>query len=174
MNISLIFTCLRLILSPCLLAPLIALQAPVYLTFLCYCFLAATDFFDGFFARRYHQVSQLGAFLDQFADKIFLFSVAIATVWTGQCLWWWALLLVFRELLVMGFREYGAQKNISLPVIYSAKIKTALQMIFFGWVVLGISSAEGAWVASRFFALTIFFSYYSAYYYGKNLLHAFH
>jgi CDP-diacylglycerol--glycerol-3-phosphate 3-phosphatidyltransferase len=61
MNISLILTLARLILSPFFLAPLIALQAPAYLTLSLYCLLAATDFFDGYFARKFKQVTPLGA-----------------------------------------------------------------------------------------------------------------
>jgi len=168
MNISSFFTLLRLVLAPCLLAPLIAFQAPAYLTFLCYVLLAATDFFDGFFARRYAQVTPFGAFLDQFADKIFLFSVMLPAIYTHQCSWWRALLIAVRELLVMGMREYGAQKNISLPVIYSAKIKTALQMIFFGWLILQPDFDGAYYVTYVLFFVTITFSYYSAYWYLKK------
>ncbi len=170
MNISLIFTLLRLFLSPLLLAPLIALQAPVLLTFSLYVFLALTDFFDGFFARKFNQVSGLGAFLDQFADKIFLFSVVFATLYTHQLPLHIALLLAFRELGVMGMREYGMQKNIQLPVIFSAKLKTAFQMILFGWIILNQHFPGAEYITASLFFITIGLSYYSAYFYVRKFL----
>ncbi len=166
MNIALILTFSRLILSPLLLAPLIAFKAPALLVSSIYFLLAATDFLDGFFARRYKQATVLGAFLDQFADKVFLFSVVIATVATQQCAWWQALLLILRELLVMGFREYGMQRNIAVPVIFSAKVKTTFQMLFFGAILLGMPDV----IIDLLFGITLFLSYYSAYYYGRRLV----
>lgn len=182
MNISLVLTCLRLFLSPLLLAPLITWHAPIFFIFSCYCLLAATDFLDGFFARRFKQTTPLGAFLDQFADKIFLFSVMFATVYTWQCTWWMALALAIRELFVMGLREYGMQKNISLPVIYSAKIKTTLQIIFFGWLLIKDSLYFTPYMSysdCRIFdclsylslcTVTLGVSYYSAYWYFKKVM----
>jgi CDP-diacylglycerol--glycerol-3-phosphate 3-phosphatidyltransferase len=170
LNISLIFTLSRLILSPLLLAPLIALQAPAFITFAVYVFLALTDFFDGFFARKFNQVSTLGAFLDQFADKIFLFSVIFATLYTHQLPLSIALLLAFRELGVMGMREYGMQKNIQLPVIYSAKLKTAFQMILFGWIILNLSFLGAEYITFSLFFITVILSYYSAYFYVRKIV----
>jgi CDP-diacylglycerol--glycerol-3-phosphate 3-phosphatidyltransferase len=158
------------------LAPLIALHAPVYITFFVYLFLALTDFFDGYYARKFNQVSILGAFLDQFADKIFLFSVMLATLYTHQLPLVIALLLACRELGVMGMREYGMQKNILLPVIYSAKLKTALQMVLFGWIILGglpyeaLAKYGAEYITNSLFFITIIVSYYSAYYYLKKFL----
>lgn len=169
LNISFIFTLLRLILSPLLLAPLIAHNAPVFITFALYAFLALTDFFDGYFARKYNQVSELGAFLDQFADKIFLFSVMFATLFTHQLPLSIALLLAFRELGVMGMREYGMQKNISLPVIFSAKLKTAFQMILFGWIILSLPIVGAEYITKPLFFITVALSYYSAYFYMRKL-----
>ncbi len=171
MNISLIFTLTRLIFSPILLAPLIALQASVPITLSFYMFLAATDFFDGYYARKYHQVSELGAFLDQFADKIFLFSVMFATLYTHQLPLSVALLLAFRELGVMGMREYGMKKNISLPVIFSAKLKTAFQMILFAWVILTPAGVVVSLTKQVLSFITIALSYYSAYFYIKKFGH---
>ncbi|MBY0110344.1 MAG: CDP-alcohol phosphatidyltransferase family protein [Candidatus Babeliaceae bacterium] len=171
MNISGIFTLIRLIFSPVLLAPLIALQAPVYITFFLYIFLAATDFLDGYYARKYHQVSELGAFLDQFADKMFLFSVMFATLYTHQLPLSVALLLAFRELAVMGLREYGMKKNISLPVIFSAKLKTVFQMILFAGIVIQPAGSIVRYTTYFLFLVTIALSYYSAYFYLKKFGH---
>jgi cardiolipin synthase len=170
MNIALSLTCLRLILSPLLLAPLIAMQAPVSITFTCYIFLAATDFFDGFFARLFKQTSSFGAFLDQFSDKVFLFSVMFATVYTHQLPVQWALLLCVRELWVMGLREWGMQQNITLPVIPIAKFKTAAQMILFAWLLVASPNfLYSAFLTTFLCSLTVCLSYSSAYLYTKKI-----
>lgn len=165
MNISLFLTLSRLLLSPLLLAPLIAFKAPVHLAIILYWLLASTDFFDGFFARYFKQVTPLGAFLDQFSDKVFLFSLLFATVYTHQLPFLWALALAMRELLVIGLREYGVQKNISLPVIFSAKLKTTFQIIFFGWILLQSNCPYAEYITISLFYSTLFLSYYSAYFY---------
>lgn len=176
MHISLVLTLSRLILSPLLLAPLIALRAPASVTLAVYIFIALTDFFDGYFARAYNQVSPLGAFLDQFADKIFLFCVMFATVYTRQLPLTGALLLACRELGVMGMREYGMQKNIALPVMYGAKLKTAFQMILFAWIIgIGLACQDLAtygydYITIGLFSITIWLSYYSAYVYLRKFV----
>lgn len=169
MNIALSLTSLRLILSPLLLAPLIAVQAPAYITLSLYCLLAATDFFDGYFARLLKQTSVFGAFLDQFADKIFLFSVILATVYTHQCTIWLGLLLAVRELWVMGMREWWLQQSIALPVIFSAKLKTAAQMVFFAWLLTNSDFFYVEYITILLGSLTVFLSYYSAYWYTQKV-----
>lgn len=167
MHIPRILTLLRLFLSPLLLVPLIVLQAPAMVTLVVYVLLIATDFFDGYYARTLRQTSSEGAFLDQFADKIFLFSVIFATLYMHLVPLSFAMLLGFRELAVMGMREYGLQKNIALPVIYAAKLKTAFQMMFFGWVLAGSPLIV---IMVCLFIVTSVLSYYSAYCYLKRIM----
>ncbi len=169
MNTAYFLTLLRLFGAPFLLAPFIVYKAPATVVLFCYIFFALTDFLDGYYARIYKLQSSLGAFLDQFADKVFVFSVMFATVFTHQCPWWWALALGIRELLVMGLRDYGMQKQISLPVVYAAKLKTTFQLVLFSVILVDRNVFYVELVSQFIFCLTLFFSYASAYLYVKKV-----
>ncbi|NLS95794.1 MAG: CDP-diacylglycerol--glycerol-3-phosphate 3-phosphatidyltransferase [Planctomycetaceae bacterium] len=94
---------------------------------------ASTDWFDGWYARRYQQVTVLGRILDPFADKIiicgtFIFLVAepaLTTRWYGLQPWM-AVVIVGRELLVTGLRSFIEQKGGD----FSAKMSGKLKMVF--------------------------------------------
>ena len=99
-------------------------------------FIAAgvTDFFDGFLARRWSQQSSLGRMLDPIADKLLvstcLLLLAADTDRTiaGWSLWA-AIIILCREILVSGLREYLAELKVSVPVTRLAKWKTTIQMV---------------------------------------------
>ena len=100
---------------------------------------AVTDFFDGWAARKFNQVSAFGTFLDPISDKIFVGSLLVILVGFGRLEGLWmipALLILFREFLVSGLREYLGPHNVKLPVTKLAKWKTTLQMIALGVLVV--------------------------------------
>ena len=91
-----------------------------------------TDFFDGYLARSWDQVTRFGRFLDPVADKIMVAAVLfmmVALDWITGWLVLAALVILIREILVSGLREFLAEINIGVPVSRLAKWKTALQMI---------------------------------------------
>jgi cardiolipin synthase (CMP-forming) len=105
-------------------------------------FIAAgvTDYFDGYFARAYAQQSALGRMLDPIADKLLvaaclLMLVADETIY-GWSLWA-AIVILCREILVSGLREYLAGLKVSVPVSRVAKWKTALQLVAVGFLIAG-------------------------------------
>ncbi|MFB2551154.1 CDP-diacylglycerol--glycerol-3-phosphate 3-phosphatidyltransferase [Ensifer soli] len=93
-----------------------------------------TDFFDGYLARIWNQTSNIGRMLDPIADKLLvataLLLMAADTEKTiaGWSLWA-AIIILCREILVSGLREYLAALKVSVPVTRIAKWKTAIQMI---------------------------------------------
>jgi cardiolipin synthase len=99
-------------------------------------FIAAsiTDYFDGYLARAWQQQSNIGRMLDPIADKLLvstcLLLLAADTDRTiaGWTLWA-AIIILCREILVSGLREYLAALKVSVPVTKLAKWKTAIQMI---------------------------------------------
>ncbi len=142
MTLALFFTLLRLVGSPLCMPILLrkyyasssrSIHAWLALFFI---FLSVTDFLDGYCARLFDQVTQFGAFLDPLADKILFLSTIVSLVSLGAVSVYSALLLLVREFWVMGLRELGLLYGILLPVIRSAKIKTALQMVFLSWIIL--------------------------------------
>ncbi len=91
-----------------------------------------TDFLDGYLARSWDQVTRFGRFLDPVADKIMVAAVLfmmVARDWITGWLVLAALVILIREILVSGLREFLAEINIGVPVSRLAKWKTALQMI---------------------------------------------
>ena len=96
-------------------------------------FLAAcvTDWLDGVLARRMNEVSPLGRFLDPIADKLLVAAILIMLVATGEIAGAAvvaALLILSREILVSGLREYLAELQVGMPVSKLAKWKTTVQM----------------------------------------------
>jgi CDP-diacylglycerol--glycerol-3-phosphate 3-phosphatidyltransferase len=105
-------------------------------------FIAAglTDYFDGYLARIYAQQSALGRMLDPIADKLLVASCLLMLVNSrtiqGYHLWA-AIVILCREILVSGLREYLAGLRVGLPVSRLAKWKTAIQMVAIGVLIVG-------------------------------------
>ena len=93
---------------------------------------SVTDYFDGYLARAWQQQSALGRMLDPIADKL-LVSVAILILVADGMLdgWsiWAAIIILMREILVSGLREFLAELRVSVPVTRLAKWKTTMQLI---------------------------------------------
>jgi len=91
-----------------------------------------TDFLDGLLARMYKEESKLGELLDPIADKIIVATALILLVMDGTIKNYEviaAIIILTREILISGLREFLAKGKINLPVSSLAKAKTFLQMI---------------------------------------------
>lgn len=99
-----------------------------------------TDFFDGYLARAWEQQSNLGRMLDPIADKLLVSVVLIALTWqdmiAGFSLWA-AIIILCREILVSGLREFLAELRVSVPVTQLAKWKTTIQMVALAFLLAG-------------------------------------
>ena len=112
-------------------------------------FIAAgiSDFFDGYLARAWSQQSSLGRMLDPIADKL-LVSAVILVLAANQTIsglsLWAAIVILCREILVSGLREYLAELRVPLPVTALAKWKTAVQFVALGFLIVGPAGRSGA------------------------------
>ncbi len=109
------------------------------LAFVLYCLMGITDYFDGYLARAQGTVSRLGVFLDPIADKIMVAAVILMLVYTRDIDGWHviaALIILLREIIVSGLREFLAGLQISVPVSQLAKWKTTFQLVSLGGVIL--------------------------------------
>lgn len=101
---------------------------------------AVTDFFDGYLARMWQQQSPIGRMLDPIADKL-LVAATLLVVVADQTLsgWtiWAAIIILCREILVSGLREYLAEVKVRLPVSAIAKWKTVAQLFALGFFIAG-------------------------------------
>ncbi len=105
-------------------------------------FIAAsvTDYFDGYLARAWQQTSNIGRMLDPIADKLLVSAVLLLLAWDRTIdKWslWAAIIILCREVLVSGLREYLAALKVSVPVTRLAKWKTTIQMFAIGFLLAG-------------------------------------
>lgn len=89
----------------------------------------ATDFFDGFFARRQKLTSKFGKFMDPLADKLLVSAALIMLIPLGRVPAWMAFVIIGRELAVTGLRGLAAADGIILAPDRWGKTKTLLQMV---------------------------------------------
>jgi len=119
------------------------LQGGLWLRLLAlFIFIAAgiTDFFDGYLARSWGQQSKLGRMLDPIADKLLVASCLLMLAADETIKGWSlfaAIIILCREILVSGLREYLAELRVSVPVTQLAKWKTALQLVAIGFLLGG-------------------------------------
>jgi cardiolipin synthase (CMP-forming) len=105
-------------------------------------FLAAsiTDYFDGYVARVWKQTSNIGKMLDPIADKLLVSAVLLLLAYDRTIdKWslWAAVIILCREILVSGLREYLAGLKVSVPVTRLAKWKTTIQLVAIGFLLAG-------------------------------------
>ena len=125
-------------------------------TFILYCIVGITDYFDGYLARAQGQISKLGQFLDPIADKIMVAAVIIMLMASRKADGDApiiedfnvipALIILLREITVSGLREFLASLQVSVPVSALAKWKTTLQLVSLGALILAGALPQWPWV----------------------------
>lgn len=166
-----ILTLSRIVVIP-LLVGTFYIQQPLgsHIAFALFTLAGITDFFDGYLARATGSVSKIGQFLDPIADKLMVGAVIVMVVGTG-----WvngvhvvaAVIIMCRELLVSGLREFLAGIQVGVPVSWLAKWKTTVQMVALaslvwaeGGAALGLPALDvglaGLWIAA---VLTLYTGY---------------
>jgi cardiolipin synthase len=99
-----------------------------------------TDFLDGYLARVWEQQSSLGRMLDPIADKLLVASCLLMLAAEETIRGWTlfaAVVILCREILVSGLREYLAELRVGVPVTRLAKWKTTGQMVAIGFLIAG-------------------------------------
>lgn len=91
-----------------------------------------TDYFDGYIARLWKVQSPIGKFLDPIADKLLVAASLVLLVSENRANILPVIIILCRELLVSGLREFMADKQISVPVSFLAKVKTTAQLFAIG------------------------------------------
>ena len=93
---------------------------------------AFTDLADGYFARKWNQVTDFGKLMDPLADKIFISAIMLMMVQYQLLPAWVAVVIIAREFLVTGLRMLALQKKTVISADIWGKIKTVLQMAMMG------------------------------------------
>jgi len=141
LNLANILTLGRLVVLPIILLCLYISEFNfVIAAFVLYVLGSITDFLDGWVARKYDMITPFGTFLDPIADKVYVGCILMVLVGVGHISGLWvmvAAVIIARELLVSGLREFLGPHNVQFPVSKLAKWKTTAQMVALGVLILG-------------------------------------
>jgi CDP-diacylglycerol--glycerol-3-phosphate 3-phosphatidyltransferase len=126
-------TTLRIVLTPVVMALLMTDgadpgTASTWAAIL-FCVAAATDFVDGYLARRWDLTTRLGSFLDTTADKLLVSGVLVALVAVERASPWITFIIVGRELVILGLRGVIAAEGSLLQPSMLGKLKTTIQFL---------------------------------------------
>jgi CDP-diacylglycerol--glycerol-3-phosphate 3-phosphatidyltransferase len=101
-----------------------------------YAVTSATDFLDGWLARRRGLVTVIGKFMDPLADKLVVVSALIMLVHLGRVAAWVVIVIMAREFIITGLRTIAASEGIGVPVSQEGKYKTGLQLAGISFLLL--------------------------------------
>ncbi len=125
-----IITLLRILLVPIFLVILLTeMENKEIFAFVVFLIASISDAFDGYVARKFDQVTDLGKFLDPIADKLLISAALIALVSLNEIETWAAAVIILREIFMTAFRFYFYMKEASFSASKIAKNKTLFQII---------------------------------------------
>ena len=130
LRILLAFICIGFILADSLFSLVVA--------FIIFLIASVTDFLDGYLARKYDLISDLGRLLDPIADKILIIGVFCAFLELGVINAWMVSLIMLREFIITGLRFYGLNKGVILEARRLGKHKTLSQVIGIGIIFISL------------------------------------
>jgi len=109
---------------------------------------SVTDFFDGFIARKWDQMTKLGAILDPLADKMLMLAGFIGLMIIDRASAWAVFLILSREFFITGLRVVAVSEGKSVASTMAGKIKTVVQMIAIGFLIMNWPFATALlWIA---------------------------
>ena len=135
MNVPNKLTILRVIIIPLFVVAMLWQSLPYSDFIAAGLFIAAciTDFFDGYLARKYNQVTVFGKFMDPLADKLLVCAALICFLAeeNPEMPAWVVIIIISREFIISGFRLVAAEKGVTIAASYWGKVKTFVQMAMY-------------------------------------------
>lgn len=129
-----------------------------------------SDFLDGYIARKYNMITDLGKILDPIADKILVAAALIALIDLDRLYWWIAVIMLARDFTMEALRNLAASKGIIIAAGIWGKLKTTFQM-----VAIGMISFKNVWLGINWYIfgqilmyIALVLSIYSAYVYFRD------
>ena len=109
---------------------------------------AITDFFDGYLARKYNQVTRLGMLLDPIADKLLVSAALISLVELNLAPAWMIVIIIGREFAVSGLRSIATQHGVTIPASPLGKGKMVSQVVAISLLILGWELGKFMFIAT--------------------------
>jgi len=120
---------------------------------------SATDFFDGYIARTFDQVTTLGKILDPLADKMLTLAGFLGLMMLDRASEWAVFLIITRELFITGLRVSAVSQGLDIAASWMGKVKTVVQMVAIGFLLMH-------WpFANLILWVSVFLTLYSGYQY---------
>ncbi len=146
MNIPNILALSRLIIAPLMFLLLVNRDLPIfegihpswldYWAAFLFVLASITDFFDGYIAREFDQITELGKILDPLADKMLTLAGFLGLMMLGRADAWAVYLILTREFFITGLRVSAAGSGKEIAASLMGKIKTIVQMIAIGFLIM--------------------------------------
>jgi len=145
-NIPNILAFIRLLLAPVMFLFLVNQDASLfngidkswlnYFAAFIFVLASSTDFFDGYIARSFNQVTVLGSILDPLADKMLTLAGFLGLMMMGSASPWAIFLILTRELFITGLRVSAVSQGLDIAASWMGKVKTVVQMIAIGFLLM--------------------------------------
>lgn len=100
-----------------------------------------TDSLDGYLARKNHQVTNFGKFMDPLADKLLVCAALICLVESGRLAGWIVIIIISREFCISGFRLVASDNGIVIAASFWGKLKTVSQMVMTILLIMNLGGA---------------------------------
>lgn len=176
-------TLIRMVFAPLLLPFLIVYLLPLNIFWMngviafLFVLLGLTDFFDGYFARKHGQETDLGRVLDPIADKFLVYSTLIGLMAIERVYFFWVVIFIGREFLVMGLRNLALLQKFTVNVSSWGKLKTAAQFSYLTVALINPYHMQSLFDASFnvfelvLLVLSLILTLFSAWKYYKNFIY---
>jgi CDP-diacylglycerol--glycerol-3-phosphate 3-phosphatidyltransferase len=145
-NIPNILAFIRLLLAPLMFLFLVNQDAEIfkgihpswlnYFAAFIFVVASATDFFDGYIARTFNQITTLGKILDPLADKMLTLAGFLGLMMLEEASPWAIFLILTRELFITGLRVSAVSEGLDIAASWMGKVKTVVQMIAIGFLLM--------------------------------------
>ena len=147
LNVPNSLTLLRIFLVPFLVVVLLTkFNGREYVGLAIFLLAAVTDLLDGYYARRFKQVTRLGMLLDPIADKLLVSAAFISLVEIGIAPAWMIVIIIGREFAVSGLRSIAAQQGVTIAASPLGKGKTVSQVVAIAILILGHELGQFVWL----------------------------
>ena len=146
LNIPNLLALIRLLLAPVMFLFLVNQDAQIfegihqswlnYFAAFIFVLAGATDFFDGYIARTFDQITTLGKILDPLADKMLTLAAFLGLMMIHSASPWAIFLILTRELFITGLRVSAVAEGIDISASWMGKVKTVVQMVAIGFLLM--------------------------------------